>query len=411
MKEIYWIVGIIIIISVIIVSTFIYLNCSFVSARDMGLYGQCKIWKESGYIDENFRIPMFLKPNIREEYIPPIPKEEIINQAKEVCENILTRYNICKTTGLWKSQQEPEETETIEPIYETLREGNCTRDLDFIPTTSYLNENQLITFVGKYEPQNNNLTELYKLRPCLEWMTDKQCRIIYRKKQNVTEDLIYYNFKTFGCPENVKNTFYNLDAGTYNTTKDCCVYNGSCEWVKTELPKELLGSRYPTANEICFVQIHDPHTEKGCRLFKLDKPLENIEEGSYVRVSGYLSPPDFSLSINEVPYFILNVSDFIQLPVTIDSIQAKEICEESLNEKMDGLMTYCSDNNFSCNLTFYSWRSRLKNNEKWLVGKQFGHKWITAPTHSRSIHVFCVIDPYTSSHDFIICTKDYIGGP
>ena len=77
-----------------------YINCSFISRHDMGIYGECKIWKESGYKDEKF--PMLIQPNINEEYSPPISKEDIIKQAKEQCEKSLSQYSICEIIGLWK---------------------------------------------------------------------------------------------------------------------------------------------------------------------------------------------------------------------------------------------------------------------------------------------------------------------
>ena len=96
------IIVIVIIILAIIVPVFVYANCNLVSRHEMGLYSACKIWKDSGYLDENFPSSMFVQPNINEEYTPPISKEEIISQTKEKCDSSLSQYAICETTGLWK---------------------------------------------------------------------------------------------------------------------------------------------------------------------------------------------------------------------------------------------------------------------------------------------------------------------
>jgi len=89
---------IIIIILVLVIS--IYIQCSFVSRHEIGLYGECKVWKESGYEDEKF--PTMIQPSINEEYIPEVSKEEIINRTKDQCENILRGHGICCLLNLWE---------------------------------------------------------------------------------------------------------------------------------------------------------------------------------------------------------------------------------------------------------------------------------------------------------------------
>lgn len=103
-KKYYWIVGIMIVIVVSLLSIDIYTKCSWTSrcggSRCVNspetLYPECKSWKESEYLDEKF--PSHSYPNINE----GTPKEEIINQTKIQCEDILANYGICETVGLWK---------------------------------------------------------------------------------------------------------------------------------------------------------------------------------------------------------------------------------------------------------------------------------------------------------------------
>jgi len=279
----------------------------------------------------------------------------------------------------------------------------CSPKSSLFSSTGFLNENQTINFVGKYNSKTNEITN-YDPSPCLEWQGEQQCRIIYwqDEKQVVSgKEITTPSMKSTSCPNNVVKEFPN--PGNYKVRKTCCLKSGDCS---------LLEGSYQMT-EGCSVIVESPKQEKACYLspIALDKPLSGVGDNEYVYIQGRLSPffrtQPVDFNEQQKQHFVAIVDSYKSIrPFSINSEQAITVCKNYLTQNKDFINKYCSDNGFSCNINKalkeieQAQTERLAKfsaEQRWTVGIPVGTKEIIKQDRRLELNMVCQVDPYSEN--------------
>ena len=281
----------------------------------------------------------------------------------------------------------------------------CSSELSLFSSTGFLNENQTLNIVGKYNSKTNELTN-YDPHPCLEWQGEQQCRIIYwqDEKQVVSgKEVTTPSMKSASCPNNVVKEFPN--PGNYKVRKTCCLNSGDCS---------LLGGSYQMT-EGCSVVVEAPKLEKACYLtpIALDKPLSGVSDDEYVYIQGRLSPffrtQPVDFKERQKQHFVAIVDSYKSMrPFSTNLEQAAVVCKNYLTQNKDFINKYCSDNGFSCNInqalkeveqTQTERLAKFSAEQKWTVSIPIGTKEIIKQDRRLELNMVCQVDPYSGNID------------
>ncbi|MDP3725843.1 MAG: hypothetical protein Q8R36_01455 [bacterium] len=279
----------------------------------------------------------------------------------------------------------------------------CSSESSLFSSTGFLNKNQTVNIVGKYNSKTNELTN-YDPYPCLEWQGEQQCRIIFWQdekqvvggKENTT-----LSMKSTSCPNNVLKEFPN--PGNYKVRKTCCLNSGDCS---------LLEGNYQMTEE-CSVVVEAPKQEKACYLtpISLDKPLSGVGDNEYVYIQGHLSPffrtQPVDFKEQQKQHFVAIVDSYRSIkPFSINSDQAITVCKNYLTQNRDFINKYCSDNGFSCNInqaikeiekTQAERLIKFSADQKWTVGLPVATKEIIKQDRQLKLNLVCQVDPYSEN--------------
>lgn len=281
----------------------------------------------------------------------------------------------------------------------------CPSESSIFSSTGFLNENQTINLVGEYNSQTNELIN-YDPHPCLEWLGEQQCRIVYwqDEKQIVGgKEINNPSLKSASCHSNVAKEFPN--PGDYKVRKTCCLNGGDCSLLK--------GSYQMT--EGCSVVIKAPKLEKACFATPIafDKPLSGVGNDEYVYIQGRLSPffrtPPADYKEQQKQHFVAKVDSYKSLkPFSINSGQAVAVCKNYLTQNKGFINKHCFYNGFSCNInqavktveqTQTERLVKFSAERKWTVSIPVGTKRIITQDRQLELNMVCQVDPYLGSVD------------
>jgi hypothetical protein len=295
----------------------------------------------------------------------------------------------------------------------------CSPESSTFTSTDFLKENQIVNIVGKYNSKTNELTD-YDPHPCLEWLGEKQCRIIYHEdKKSIFngKEFIYSELKSSSCPINVMKEFPN--PGGYGVKKTCCLNDGDCS---------LLEGGSNLSSEVCSVIVESPKLEKACYTgaIELSKPISGVNNEEYVYVEGRLSPffrvQPIEYKEQEKQHFVITADSYKKMePFSTNSEQSITICMDYLKQNQDFINKYCSKNSFSCDLDnalnkikqVPGWELvKFSISQKWLVSIPIGIKHVLNQDSELELNMVCQVNPYAgnvieptlcSKKDCIVC--------
>jgi hypothetical protein len=260
-------------------------------------------------------------PTLDKVAVPDFPNSGSIEFSGECEAPSLTHKNI-KQKGFLKN---PEEAATV---------------------GRYLTEQHEVELVGTYISQEKEFHS-WLGTPCLEWPGKETCEIYYQEERPDDSGRLRGGYYSEDCLPEVHSLF-NIPDGqdkmTYYRTNDCCRYGKNCSQ-ELDFHDE----------DRCSITVVSPEPKVSCPFgaIEIQDGLPNVEEDSFVKISGYLHPTIRYRSVEDFmdnSFYMTDVTHEVLAPLPIGAEDAYEKCFHAIKEKEDSILDYCHHQDYDCSI-------------------------------------------------------------